>query len=117
MFRGRSWASVGRAVRKPRPLCLETLDARLALCALPHGLAMEGFTAAPLDDYSLVQTEYPRADAPSGPAAAPGANGLPMLESLPGAPAAVYLDFDGFTGNGYGGFPTHTPYDGRAPRH
>jgi hypothetical protein len=48
-----------------------------------------------------------------GPAFAPpptAANGLPLLESHPAAPVAIYLDFDGFTGNGYGGQQTHNPY-------
>ena len=35
--------------------------------------------------------------------AAVGPNGMPLLNSLPGAPTAVYLDFDGHGGN--------TPYD------
>jgi hypothetical protein len=50
---------------------------------------------------------------PRGPASAPpptAANGLPLLESHPAAPVAIYLDFDGFTGNGYGGQQTHNPY-------
>jgi regulation of enolase protein 1 (concanavalin A-like superfamily) len=82
----------------------------LALCALPHGAGFgEDFASAPIDDYSLVQTDYPATA--WGPAAGPAANGLPMLESLPGAPTAAYLDFDGFSGNGYGGAQTFEPYD------
>jgi regulation of enolase protein 1 (concanavalin A-like superfamily) len=47
------------------------------------------------------------------PAGAPpptAANGLPLLASRPEAPVAVYLDLDGYTGNGYGGQQTHAPY-------
>jgi hypothetical protein len=36
------------------------------------------------------------------------AHGLPLLESLPGAPVAMYLDFDGHIGSG--GVPTYAPY-------
>jgi regulation of enolase protein 1 (concanavalin A-like superfamily) len=52
----------------------------------------------------------------AGPAASPvvgvaadpvGPNGLPLLNSVPGAPTAVYLDFDGYDDNG----TIRTPYD------
>lgn len=39
------------------------------------------------------------------------ADGLPILNSLTGAAFSVFLDFDGWTGSGFGGQQTHTPYD------
>ena len=104
----RRWLAASSAKRTaPR---FERLDDRVVLCALPHGAGLgEDFASAPLDDYSLVQTDY-SANRP-GPAAGPAANALPMLESLPGAPTAAYLDFDGFSGNGYGGQQTFEPFD------
>jgi len=38
------------------------------------------------------------------------ADGLPLLSSDPGAPFTVFLDFDGWTGNGFSGPETWSPY-------
>ena len=47
------------------------------------------------------------ATAPVASVAAVGPNGLPLLNTVPGAPTAIYLDFDGYDDNG----TLRTPYD------
>ncbi len=51
--------------------------------------------------------EVQAASAP-GQASIPG---LPILNSKPGAPIAIYLDFEGWTGNGFGGQQSWPAYD------
>ncbi|RIK82215.1 MAG: hypothetical protein DCC68_06955 [Planctomycetota bacterium] len=110
--------------RKPRGrrrLGIEALEARQLLCA-EHLLAAGLLATA--DELAATSIAIPPEGLPpvelgpepirvGGAAAAPpptAANGLPLLESRPGAPVALYLDFDGFSGNGYGGQQTHAPY-------
>lgn len=116
-------SSTARSRRKACGLRIESLEARQLLCG--EHLVGSDFAAA---DAGLVPGPSAIAVPPEGlppvelgpePFRVPGApssppptaaNGLPLLESKPGAPAAIYLDLDGFTGNGYGGQQTHNPY-------
>lgn len=110
--------------RKPRARCLlgiEALETRQVLCAehllaaglIPTAEALVA-TSIPIPPEGLPPVELgPEPIRVGGAAAAPpptAANGLPLLESRPSAPVAVYLDFDGFSGDGYGGQQTHAPY-------
>ncbi|MEX0642244.1 MAG: hypothetical protein WD468_06060, partial [Pirellulales bacterium] len=105
---------------RTRTLTVERLDARWMLCAEHLGgqllgdQLVGGDASVPIPPEGLPPVVLGQNRFEGTAAAAPpayGANGLPLLESLAGAPTAVYLDFDGFSGEGYGGFQTHAPYD------
>jgi regulation of enolase protein 1 (concanavalin A-like superfamily) len=78
---------------------MEAIEGRVLLCAMHPGLdpASHPALAGPV----VSSDEVLAADMPAGTPTA--ANGLPILNSRPSAPADVYLDFDG---NG-----SSTPYD------
>ena len=119
----RESASRGGGRRVRRTLHLECLETRLALCADGHdplhglheaGAAYhEGIATLTAGDTFDVSHSFAVGLASSTgtlatlggelTATAAAANGLPDLNSLPGAPTAIYLDFDGEGVN--------TPYD------
>src|SRR5215217_3027615 len=74
----------------------EPLEPRLLFC-LDHvgGAASFGLFAPPAQAGLAVPAAAPAAAGPS--------SGLPALHSLPGAPSALYLDFDGYD--------SYPPYD------
>ena len=77
---------------------VEPLELRTLLCDLAHpGPASVSLWVSPTTRASATQTV--------AGAASLAPNGLPLLHSLPGAAAAVYLDFDG-SGEIYAGYDT-----------
>ncbi len=93
--------------RREPVLALESLEHRLALCVdhivsgfidpATGGTAVgqqTGFADAFAVSLAAASSTLPSLDGQIQ-AAATAANGLPELNSLPGAPAALYLDFDG----------------------
>ena len=112
----------GRSRSRRRVLRLERLETRLALCAghfleefvdpatLAAGTSattatVGGQTWSVADSFhvSLASSTGTLATLGNVTATAAAANGLPDLHSLPGAPTAIYLDFDGEGSN--------APYD------
>jgi autotransporter-associated beta strand protein len=104
--------SAGATASRRRPLAAERLEPRWLLCAthVLDGLfepdASEGIaTTIPGDSSAAsVNTDSFAVSLAAATAALPAAsdfvataavNGLPTLHSLPGAPTAIYLDFDG----------------------
>lgn len=98
---------------------LERLESRLALCAthafddlLAPSSLIDWSSQSPPPEGSgpvevasafavnLAASTGTLATLESGPAPATTASGLPILRSLPGAPTAIYLDFDGELPNG-----------------
>src|SRR5687767_15547244 len=79
----------------------ETLESRQLMCSTLFGGLHQDLSAASVATQSLSVA----AAAPGGVSIAAETTpaGLPILHSLPGAPTAVYLDFDGYNAN--------TPYD------
>jgi len=100
-----------------RPL-LEAFEARILLCAL-HDEGGEGVHITFIDGLNAPVELHVDPDEPTGMVGpttadlqsqqtdlftpitgwATAANGLPILNSLPGAPTSIYLDFDGDTGS------------------
>src|SRR5687768_15975741 len=79
----------------------EALDARQLLCSTLFGDTLH-------DDLWATSVSSQSAEVAAAPgevsiAAETRPDGMPILHSLPGAPTAVYLDFDGYQAN--------TPYD------
>ena len=109
--------------RAPKPrrvstVAPERLEARRLLCG--GALADAGLSFWVGDAAPAHNTGATAATAAARPLAAPAGrapldagagdvapNGLPLLNSLPGAPTAIYLDFDGYVGE----FSEKLPYD------
>jgi hypothetical protein len=83
----------------PPPAAVEALEARRLLSAQPADVSPDDPAAPNVD---VPPPAAVLAGAPGNEAIDPA--GLPLLHSLPGAPLAVYLDFDGFE-------TTLIPYD------
>jgi len=102
--------------RGRRGLGLERLETRLALCAahalddlIDPALVIDGYGVQTLSSMGVpagnpsesfavsLATSTGTLSTLGGEfvATATAANGLPLLHSLPGAPTAIYLDFDG----------------------
>jgi len=109
-------ASSGRLRRGRHGLGLERLETRLALCAahalddlIDPALVIDGYgvqtlssmgvpAGNPAESFAVsLATSTGTLSTLGGAvvATATAANGLPLLHSLPGAPTAIYLDFDG----------------------
>ena len=90
-------ARAPRPARKSRPAIFEPLEHRRLLHGGSHGLAPIWYDGGVIDDDTVPVVSVPAntASARSSDAVANAANGLPDLHSLPNAPAAIYLDFDG----------------------
>ena len=108
-----------RGLRRGRHgLGLERLEARLALCAnhlldelIDPALVIDGYGVRTLSNMGVPAADPAESFAMSlatstgtlstlggdyvATATATATNGLPLLHSLPGAPTAIYLDFDG----------------------
>lgn len=103
------------ATRNARRILIEAVEARVLLCALHENggssvhITFRDGSATPLDlHFSPIEPAGivgPTANIQSQTTAlftpittwSTAANGLPILNSLPGAPTAIYLDFDGDT--------------------
>ena len=104
-----------RTRRRTTRVLFEAVERRVMLCALHENgghsvhIAFYDGTDAPLD----LSVDPVESMAAVGPTLTPSpalfspisgwqtaANGLPILNSLPGAPTAIYLDFDGDTASG-----------------
>jgi hypothetical protein len=66
-----------------RRLCLEALDPRLLMSVTPIDPAKVNMTPVMIGPVAPTQQQIDQQ------------MGLPILDSLPGAPATLYLDFDG----------------------
>ncbi|NLE38135.1 MAG: hypothetical protein GX621_08950, partial [Pirellulaceae bacterium] len=104
------------ARRQPPSLRLELLEPRTLLSGNPLGDLLASSPFATLDPQTAWTAEMPDSclarDVEVGPLPPPDAsdalgsftydtlpNGMPILDSLPGAPASIFLDFDGHAPN------------------
>ena len=100
------------SLRSPRRLQMESLEERMNLSHLGDPAILGGFTVDPA--LSQIQSQPPgetTGATPSGFASYTTlTNGMPILNSRPAAPTAIFLDFDGDASGSNPYVTSVTPY-------